>query len=349
MFNKNILILLAVIVLVHVVVICSCMSGNSEISDKAAAAAAEEFQNRQLAFFDRLFSAERSGAVSRPGSAASSDRVPEPWEYGSTLSLPLNLQNQAKMAKSVIVVDLNSRRVLFERNSQTAVPIASLTKLMSLLVVSDKLHSDPQLDLKQVITLSETARSVENARLKAGKYLFKDLMYSMIVGSFNDAATQLAISCSGSVPAFVDEMNRKAGKMGLKHAKFNSPSGLPQEGVNSFAATSEVLYLCEAVMQDPDLRKICGTPRYTLSMGSKRRGGNSIGSDNQMINGRKVDGAFGFKTGFTNAAGRCVAFGVERNGRVIIGCITGYSDKTKLFDFAIALNEWAFKQNGAAK
>ena len=165
----------------------------------------------------------------------------------------------------------------------------------------------------------------------------------MIVGSFNDAATQLAISSCGSFDNFVAAMNERAAKMGLKNAKFNSPSGLPQNGVNSFASVSEVLYLCEAVMQYPELKKICGTPKYKLSKGAKRVGGNEIGSDNLLINGFNVPGAFGFKTGYTNMAGRCLAFGVERDGRVIIGCITGYNDKSALAGFARDLVNWAFK------
>lgn len=337
---KNILLLLSVIALIHGVVIYGCMQSDSDAVDAAAAKAAEELHNRQLALFYRLFSAPDDPDV--PEQFAVQKNV-EPWKYGENPTLPPNLLTQSRGAKSVILIDLESRRVIFEYNSRNAVPIASLTKLMSLLVVSEKIKADPSLSMSKMVELSSAARSVENAKLKAGKYSIKDLMYSMIVGSFNDAATQLAITCCGSVPEFVKEMNQKAAAMGLKNAKFNSPSGLPQDGVNSFASAGEVAMLCEAVMKNPDLAKICSTARYTLENGSKRRGGRDIGSDNRMINGRNVPGAFGFKTGFTNAAGRCVAFGVKRNGRTIIGVTTGFGDRNKLFDFSIALTEWAFK------
>lgn len=342
---KNILLLLSVIALIHVVIIYGCMQDGSDAGKAAEEAAKAELAQRRKALFDRLFSS--AGDPGRPPELSFRQPAVAPWQYAGNAVLPPNLQSQAKNAKSVILIDINSRKVIFEKNSRNAVPIASLTKLMTLLVVADKMKIDPSLADDKIVELSSTARNVENAKLRPGSYTVKDLRYSMIVGSFNDAATQLAITCFGKVDECVAAMNRKAAEMGLKNAKFNSPSGLPQNDVNSFASAAEVAMLCEAVMHDPALSKICSTARYTLSRGSKRRGGRDIGSDNQMINGRNVPGAFGFKTGYTNAAGRCVAFGVERDGRVIIGVVTGFPDRSKLFSFSVALTEWAFKNTRA--
>ena len=339
---KNLIFLLLAIAAIHLVVIYGCMvSSRQDIPGDRAALEK---------IFDRLFASGNDENIHLP-EEKSPARKPKskPWIYGESPAAPAALEKKAAGAKSVILVDLDSRKVLFERNSQTAIPIASLTKLMSLLVIHDQMNSNPMLKGDMLIELSSSARNVENAKLRAGKYIFRELMYSMIVGSYNDAATQLAITCSGSVPAFVNDMNSKARAMGLSNAKFNSPSGLPQNGVNSFASAAEVALLCEAVANEPALRQICSTPRYTLTKGSKRRGGNTIGSDNRMINGMNVPGAFGFKTGFTNAAGRCLAFGIRRNGRTVIGVVTGFSSRNALFDFSAELAEWAFRNTKEKK
>lgn len=337
----KILLLLAIIALLHVVVIYGCVYSGKDDGEKSGIdpVLAE-------AIFNSIFTAAKD-APQPSEDKVSHHQKPAPWDYSRTLALPHPLARQAARAKSVIIVDLGTRRVLYERNARNKVAIASLTKLMTLLVVSDQISANDKLDMNNVVEISSTAAGVENARLKRGSYTIRDLMYSMIVGSFNDAATQLAIVSHGDVKTFVNAMNQRAADMGFTKAAFNSPSGLPQNKINSFASAEEVLFLCEAVMQEPELKQICNTPRYKLSRGAKRYGGNEIGSPNQLINGRNVKGAFGFKTGFTNAAGRCVAFGVERDGRVILCCITGYpaNANNALFDFSVNLINWAYKQS----
>ncbi|MBE6357037.1 MAG: D-alanyl-D-alanine carboxypeptidase [Lentisphaerae bacterium] len=341
---KKIVVLLLIISVVHLVVIYGCVvASKTDVPGNV---------NALERVFERLFSAGENEEqdFKSPEKKNSALRV-SPWLYGKNPVLPGNLKKQAAKAKSVMIVDLTSRRVLYEQNSREKVAIASLTKLMTLLVVSDQMQSSDKLALDNVVKISDAAASVEYPGLKRGSYTVKDLLYSMILGSFNDAATQLAITACGDVAGFVAAMNQRALDMGLAQTEFLDPSGLPQgdKRANSCASAADVLHLCEAVTKNPQLRKICSTARYTLSMGSKRRngGGTTIGSGNQMINGRDVPGAFGFKTGFTNAAGRCVAFGVERNGRIIIGCITGYpsAGNNALFSFAVNLTNWAFEQD----
>jgi D-alanyl-D-alanine carboxypeptidase (penicillin-binding protein 5/6) len=337
--------LLAIIALIHVVVIYGCVyagedgSADHEQVDPALA----------QALFNHFFTEKNPVADTAKEGNSGHAQKSKAWDYSRTIQLPAPLARQAGKARSVIIVDLATRRVLYEKNSRDKVAIASLTKLMTLLVVHDQMAADKDLTWNSEVKISPEASAVENARLKRGTYTVKDLVYSMMVGSFNDAATQLAITCHGKTDTFVAAMNQRAADMGFSKARFNSPSGLPQgeKRENSCASAAEILYLCEEVMKNPELKKICGTPRYVLSRGSKRDGVREIGSSNLLINGRNVTGAFGFKTGYTNAAGRCVAFGIERNGRVVLCCITGYpsNENNALFDFGTALANWAFKQD----
>ena len=342
MSRTKILLLLGIIALIHVVVIYCCILASGDDEKNSVDPLLAE------AIFNQIFNYNKVEKQESVKGEKNNAAQVTPWDYSRCLTLPAPLARQAAEAKGVIIVDLTSRRVLYEKNARNKLAIASLTKLMTLLVIADKMSVNGKLPMNTMIDMSKEAASVEYARLQQTAYSFKDLVHSMIVGSYNDAATQLAISCCGSVEAFVAAMNQRAAEMGLAQAEFNSPSGLPQgaDRINAFAAPEEVLHLCEAVMKNQELSAVCATARYKLNHGGKRgNGAREISSGNQMINGRNINGAFGFKTGFTSAAGRCVAFGVRRNGRVILCCITGYSSNDKLFNFGVNLTDWAFKQD----
>ncbi len=331
----KILILLAVIAAIHLVVIFGCMSGGSDVPPPDPYAEARE------TFFERLFA---SGGSGTSGSAVSGVR---PWDYSCKLDLPDALAQKAQKASGVIVVELDSRRVLWEKNSRNPVAIASLTKLMTALLVAEKLENDPQFKLDEVITLSSTATGVESHKFNAGTRLtVHDLILAMMIASANDAATSLAERIGGTVPEFVEMMNRRAAQMGLEAARFNSPSGLPQgrERENSYASVSDILHLCEALMKYRVIMDACGESYAKLSNDYPVYTTNGLllhPRPNRPYY-RKVPGLIGFKTGFTNAAKCCLAFGVIRNDRIIIGCVTGFPSAADRERFCSELIEWAF-------
>ena len=331
----KILVLLGVIAAIHLVVIFGCIGGSGDAVPEDPFAAVRE------SLFDRLFAAGNEA-----GDPEDDSKV-RPWDYSGTLELPDALARRAQRASSVIIVDMTDRRVLWEKNSRSPVAIASLTKLMTALLVAERLESDPEFKLDEVLTISPAAAGVESHKFSAGtRFTVQDLILAMMISSSNDAAFQLAERIGGSVPEFVEMMNRRAAEMGLETVRFNSPNGLPQgrERENSYASASDVLHLCEAVMRHRVIMDACGESYAKLSNGQEIYTTNGL-----LLYPRpnrpyysKVPGLIGFKTGFTNAAGCCLAFGVVRNNRIIIGCVTGFPSVAEREPFCKELIEWAY-------
>ncbi len=333
----KILILLGVIAAIHLVVIFGCVSGSGSGENLPP----DPFAAVRESFFDRLFAdtGGREGETSTPGV--------RPWDYSRMLEIPETLAQKAQRASSVIIVELSGRRVLWEKNSRNPVAIASLTKLMTALLVAEKLEKDPQFKLDEVITISPAAAAVESRKFSAGTRLtVQDLILAMMIASSNDAAFQLAERVASSVPAFVEMMNERADKMGLSAVKFNSPNGLPQgkERENSYAAAADVIHLCEALMKYPVIMSACSESYAKLSNDYPvyTTNGLLLHPRSNRPYYRKVPGLIGFKTGYTNAAKFCLAFGVERKGRVFLGCVTGFPSAADRERVCNELIEWAY-------
>jgi D-alanyl-D-alanine carboxypeptidase (penicillin-binding protein 5/6) len=216
------------------------------------------------------------------------------------------------------------------------------------LLVAEELERNPDFKLDTVVEISPAAAAVESRHFNAGEKLtVKDLLFAMMISSSNDAATQAGITLGGDTASFVKKMNERAAAMGLTGVNFNSPSGLLQGGAreNSMASCEAIVHLCEAVMKYNAVMEPAGESYAKLS------GGRELYTTNGLLKHptkarpywRKVPGLFGFKTGYTKAAGCCLAFGVTRKGRTVIGCVTGFPSSADRERFCSDLIEWAYK------
>ena len=270
-----------------------------------------------------------------------------PWNYRKQRKLPPPLSRRAKRARSGIIIDMNDREVLWSKEPRRPVAVASLTKLMTALLVAEKMERDPEFKWTTILKITDAAAKVERSCVLGLKkdelYMVGELMQSMMINSHNDSAAQLAEAVSGSVPAFVSEMNRRSRELGLKSANFNSPNGLPQgkKRINSFASAEDITYICEKLIPYDRIMKLCVTKAQKLHTGK------TVYSHNNLLGRgkhRKVSGIIGFKTGFTNAAGCCLAFGVKRNGKTVIGCVTGFPSAAERDIFCREIIEWAYQK-----
>lgn len=263
------------------------------------------------------------------------------YDFSALRPLPADIRKLAKTGKSGVIVDLSSRKVLWAKNPTTPVPVASLTKLMTALLVMEDISSG-RLDMTTRLPVTSAATSVERScvlGMKRGEfYTVKELIAAMMINSHNDAAAQLAASVSGNTNDFIALMNKRAGELGLKSAKFNSPNGLPQgkKRQNSLCSVTDITRLCEALMRYPQLLEFCRMRNYQLHTGKR------VYSHNNLLRRNPVKGLFGFKTGFTNKAGFCLAFGVNRRGRHIIGCVAGFASARDRDNFCRRLIEWSY-------
>ena len=193
-------------------------------------------------------------------------------------------------ARAILVVNGRTGEVLALRNAHARVPIASITKLMTVLVALERLSLD-----EQVTVPAAAARVGESSiGLRAGQRVpVRDLVIGALVPSANDAATALAIAASGSVPRFVEAMNEKAAALGLGRTHYRNPHGLDQAGHVSTAADTAALL--RAALRVPVIRVYVGMDRATLS------DGRVVESTDNLLG--TIPGFEGGKTGHTFTAG----------------------------------------------
>ncbi len=244
--------------------------------------------------------------------AGASDFVPE----GYTLD-----------CQAAIVVNTDTGRVVFEKNADERRSIASMTKIMTAVVVLERCG-----DLRQAVTarqepLSAVAgKGLSLSNLKAGETMsVENLLYCLLVYSAADAATVLADEIAGSVDAFVGMMNAKAAELGLKDTHFADPHGLSNLSDGNYSTAREMEKLCEYAMKNEVFAKIVATDRYTVPA-TNLSGERSLTSSNRLLlegDPCRYDKAIGIKPGYTNDAGRCLAAAATDGSAAYISIVMG--------------------------
>lgn len=216
--------------------------------------------------------------------------------------------------KSEIAIELTHGTVLHERNADLRLPMASTTKIMTALIISE------DCDLSEVITVPDEAVGVEGSSiyLKHGETLsVKDLLYGLMLRSGNDSATALAIHHSGSVEAFVNKMNEKAAEISATSTHFTNPSGLPDD--NHYTTARDLAEIARYAMKNETFAEVVGCKSYS---GDYR----NFNNKNKIL--YSLDGANGVKTGYTVKAGRCLVSSAKRENMdvicVVLNCYDMY-------------------------
>ena len=241
-------------------------------------------------------------------------------------SLLLANQNQAILeGKAECVMEVNSRRVLYEWNADTRLPMASTTKIVTAMTVFSLCE-----DLKEEVSIPAIAIGVEgsSAYLKEGeRYTIEELLYGLMLRSGNDCATALAIHSAGSLAAFATKMNETAQKSGALHSNFENPHGLPADG--HYTTASDLTAITCFAMQNSAFKQIVSTKYYEPRHWKNK---------NKMLINYK--GAIGVKTGYTKEAGRCLVTAAEREGMMLVctvlNCPTMYERTSQLLDDAFS-------------
>lgn len=242
------------------------------------------------------------------------------------LSVPVSAVDGAPevSAESSIVIHADTGRVLYEKNADRQMLIASTTKIMTALVALE--HCDPA----EPVTVKPEWAAVEGSSmyLKTGEtYTMEELLYGMMLASGNDAATAVACHVAGDIPSFAALMNEKAQELGMTGSSFENPHGLDGEAHYSTARDMATLAAC--AMENEAFAKIVGTRSTTIK-------GLTYVNHNKLLT--MCDGTIGIKTGFTKAAGRTLVSCCERDGARLI-CVTlhapdDWEDHRALYDWA---------------
>lgn len=237
--------------------------------------------------------------------------------------------------KSAILMELSSGQVLFEKNTHEKLPIASVTKIMTLLLVMEALDEE-LIDLQDPVTCSDVAASMGGSQiwLEPGEIMtVHDLVKAAAVVSANDACAALAEHVAGSVEEFVQRMNTRAAELGMQDTLFKDCSGLDD---TAYSCAYDVAVMSRELMEHPLIKNYT-----TIWMDTLRGGESQLVNTNKLI--RFYQGATGLKTGTTSTAGHNLSATAERNGlgfvAVILGCSTTderFGGARKLLDHGFA-------------
>ena len=248
----------------------------------------------------------------------------------------------AVTAPSAILMEMTTGTVLYEKDADTARPPASVTKVMTMLLIFDAL-AEGKIQLKDEVTTSEYASSMGGSQvfLEIGeKQTVETLLKCISVASANDACVAMAEYISGNEEEFVRQMNLRAEGLGMKHTHFVNCNGLDAEG-HETSARDIALMSRELLLKYPEIHNYCTiwmeNITHTTSKGSSEFG---LTNTNKLI--RQYEYATGLKTGSTGKAKFCVSATAEKNGVSLIAVIMGAEDSKARFKDAVTLLNYGF-------
>lgn len=249
----------------------------------------------------------------------------------SITSSPLTLT-----APSAILMDKSTGEILLEQDAHTQREPASVTKIMTLLLLMEAIDSGT-LSKDEIVTVSANAAGQGGSQvyLKEGEqFTVWELMKCVTVVSGNDASVALAEHLCGSVEAFVTQMNDRAAQLGMENTNFVNCTGLTAEG-HVTTAYDIALMSRELILNHPDLRELT-----TIWMDSIRDGSFGLSNTNRLI--RYYEGATGLKTGHTDTALYCMSATAEKNGMELIAVVMGCPSSTDRFNDVTAMLDYGF-------
>jgi serine-type D-Ala-D-Ala carboxypeptidase (penicillin-binding protein 5/6) len=279
--------------------------------------------------FGRLGLAQGSGSFPPPTPVPPNG---SPSPYPTALSTPAPSYAPPELAAaSALLMDLDGGRTLFARAAQVRRPIASLTKVMTALLVVERTEPDEEV----VASAAAAAASGSELGLRIGEVLPVDeLLHALLLQSANDAAVALAEHVGGTVEGFVAEMNVRAQALALEDTRFFSPNGLDDRG---YSTAADLARLTRAALGEPEIAAVVSTKFHAVPSGAGGGVTRNIQNRNALL--WLYDGATGVKTGFTTAAGYCLIATATRGDERVIGVVLGepgqaWNDTAALLNFA---------------
>ena len=244
---------------------------------------------------------------------------------------------------AAVLIDEDSGTVLYEKNADERRPVASITKVMTLLLTFEALQAG-KIALGDIVPVSEHAYHMGGSQiwLEPGEQLtLQEMLKAICISSANDAAVAVAEFVAGSEPAFVDAMNARAAALGMTATHFANACGLDEEGHLSSARDVAVMSR-EMLLHHPEVREYC-----TVWMDTLRGGRTQLVNTNKLL--KSYPGITGLKTGTTGKAGVCITASAERDGLRLIAVVLGASSGKERFVAAKTLLDYGFAHYDSAE
>ena len=242
--------------------------------------------------------------------------------------------------KSAVLIDAATGTVLYEQNAHEALPPASVTKVMTMLLIMEAIDAG-KIGWDDMVTASEAAAAKGGSQiyLKVGESLsVSDMLKSIAVSSANDCACAMAEHIAGSESAFVDMMNQRAKELGMNDTNFVNCTGLDDgaEAANHKTSAYDIALMSRDLLKNhPDIRKFT-----TIWMDTVRDGAFGLSNTNKMV--RFYSGCTGLKTGFTSGAGYCLSASAEREGMELIAVVMGAATSQERFSACKSMLDYGF-------
>lgn len=236
-------------------------------------------------------------------------------------------------SRSAIIYERSSGTILYRKNENKKIKMASTTKIMTAIVVIEKSNLD------DIVTISRKAAGTGGSRLglhAEDKISVHDLLYGLLLCSGNDAAVALAEYVGGDVSHFANLMNSKTSELGLTSTHFVTPHGLDND--DHYTTAYELALITNYALKNETFRKIVGTKIYNVSINGYSK---NLSNTNELLG--NLDGVYGVKTGFTNGANRCLVTSVKRNNMDLICIVLGADTKKDRTKDSCQLIEYAFQ------
>ena len=253
-------------------------------------------------------------------------------------------------AQSAVLMDADSGRILFGKNEEQIMPMASTTKIMTCILALENMQDG------QIATVSDYAAGQPKVHLgmsSGEEYYVEDLLYSLMLESHNDSAVAIAEAIGGTVEGFAEMMNEKAREIGCCDTYFITPNGLDAEdenGVHATTATDLALIMRYCIQESPENEQFLSVTRESSYQFSDVSGKRSFSCNNHNAFLGMMEGALSGKTGFTNNAGYCYVGALKRDDRTFIVALLAcgwpnnktykWKDTRKLMEYALANYEY---------
>ena len=238
--------------------------------------------------------------------------------------------------RAAVLIDLSSGTVLYEKEPDTPMPIASITKVMTLLLTFEAIDAG-KVCLQDTVPVSDHAYNMGGSQiwLEPGEtFTLDEMIKAICVSSANDAAVAVAEFIGGSEPAFAEMMNQKAAELGMVNTTFKNACGLDEAGHLSTARDVAIMSR-EILLNHPQI-----TDYTTIWMDTLRGGQTQLLNTNKLL--KRYQGITGLKTGTTSGAGVCISASASRDGLDLLAVVLGAASSAERFDAATALLDYGF-------
>ena len=264
------------------------------------------------------------------------------WVLAVVLALPATAQavEMDIPAKSAVLMDVATGKLLYEQDAHTPLAPASVTKVMTMLLIMEAID-DGRIKWEDTVTASEAAAAKGGSQvyLKVGETMtVSDMVKSIAVSSANDCACAMAEHISGSEAAFVDAMNRRAKELGMHDTNFVNCTGLDdsEEAKNHRTSAYDIALMSRELLKNhPDIKKFT-----TIWMDTVRNGAFGLSNTNKLV--RFYQGATGLKTGFTSQAGYCLSASALRDDMELVAVVMGCESSKDRFAACKSLLDYGF-------